>query len=54
MATVGRARGRVEATIAPFDGLVLGNTMLTEGAAMRRERLSAFPIVAGSHDCIGS
>lgn len=44
--------GGIEATIAPFDGLVSGNTMLTEGATMRRERLGAFPIVAGNHDCI--
>lgn len=44
--------GGLEATIGPFDGLVSGNTMLTEGATMHRERLPAFPIVAGSHDCI--
>lgn len=44
--------GGLEATIAPFDVLVSGNTMLTEGATMRRERLPAFPIVAGNHDCI--
>lgn len=44
--------GGIEATIAPFDGLVSGNTMLTEGATMCRERLPAFPIVAGNHDCI--
>jgi hypothetical protein len=45
-------QGGIEATIAPFDGLVSGNTMLTEGATMRRERLPAIPIVAGNHDCI--
>ena len=44
--------GGLEATIGAFDGLVSGNTMLTEGASMRRERLWAFPIVAGSRDCI--
>ncbi|HEY0870922.1 MAG TPA: hypothetical protein VGD55_11030, partial [Acidothermaceae bacterium] len=44
--------GGIEATIGPFDGLVSGNTMLTEGASMRLDRLSAFPIVAGSRDCI--
>jgi hypothetical protein len=45
--------GGIEATIGGFgDGLVSGNTMLTEGATMRRERLSAFPIVAGDRDCI--
>lgn len=44
--------GGIEATIGAFDGLVSGNTMLTEGARMRLDHLSAFPIVAGSHDCI--
>jgi hypothetical protein len=44
--------GGIEATIAPFDGLVSGNTMLTDGATMHRERLGAFPIVGGNHDCI--
>jgi hypothetical protein len=42
----------IEATIGSFDGLVSGNAMLTEGATMSRERLAAFPIVAGDHDCI--
>src|SRR3954447_14916859 len=45
-------KGGIEATIAPFDRLVSGNTMLTEGATMRRERLPAIPVVVGSHDCI--
>lgn len=44
--------GGLEATIGAFDGLVSGNTMLTEGTTMRRERLSGFPIVAGNRDCI--
>jgi hypothetical protein len=44
--------GGLDATIAPFDGLVSGNAMLTKGATMRRERLPAVPIVAGNHDCI--
>jgi hypothetical protein len=44
--------GGIEATIAPFDGRVSGNTMLTEGSTMRQERLPASPIVAGDHDCI--
>lgn len=44
--------GGIEATIGGFDGLVSGNTMLIEGATMRRDRLPAFPIVAGGHDCI--
>jgi len=45
-------QGGIEATIAPFDGLVSGNAMLTEGATMRRDRLPSIPVVAGSHDCI--
>jgi hypothetical protein len=44
--------GGIEATIGAADSLVSGNTMLTEGATMRRERLPALPIVAGNHDCI--
>ena len=44
--------GGIEATIGAADSLVSGNTMLTEGATMRRERLPAFPIVSGDHDCI--
>jgi hypothetical protein len=44
--------GGLEVTIGSFDGLVTGNTMLIEGAAMRRERLSIWPIVAGNRDCI--
>jgi hypothetical protein len=44
--------GGLEVTIGAFDGLVSGNTMLIAGAKMRRERLGAFPLVAGSHDCI--
>lgn len=43
--------GGLEASIAGFDGLVSGNTILTEGATMCRDRLGAFPIV-GNHDCI--
>jgi hypothetical protein len=44
--------GGLEVTIGAFDGLVSGNTMLIEGASMRRERLGARPLVAGNHDCI--
>jgi hypothetical protein len=44
--------GGIEATIGAFDRLVGGNTMLTEGAQMRLDRLPAFPLVGGSHDCI--
>lgn len=44
--------GGLEASIAPFDWMVSGNTILTEGATMRRDRLGAFPIVGGNHDCI--
>lgn len=39
-------------TIGAFDGLVTGTTKLIEGATMRRERLSFWPIVAGNRDCI--
>jgi len=42
----------LEVTIGAFDGLVSGNTILIEGATMRRERLSAWPLVAGNRDCI--
>jgi hypothetical protein len=52
MAAAGGALGRIEATIGAFDGLVSGNAMLTAGARMRLDRLSAVPIVAGDHDCI--
>jgi hypothetical protein len=44
--------GGLEVTIGAFDGLITGNTMLTEGATMRRERLPAWPLVAGNRDCI--
>ena len=44
--------GGLEVTIGAFDGLVSGNTMLIEGASMRRERLSAWPLVAGNRECI--
>lgn len=44
--------GGLEVTIGAFDGLVTGNTMLLDGASMRRERLGAWPLVGGSHDCI--
>jgi len=44
--------GGLEATIAPFDRLVSGNAILTEGATMCRDRLGALPIVGGNHDCI--
>ena len=44
--------GGLEATIGTFDGLVTGNTMLIEGATMRRERLSIWPLVGGNRDCI--
>lgn len=44
--------GGLEATIGAFDGLVSGNTMLTAGATMRRERLLGFPIVVANRDCI--
>jgi hypothetical protein len=44
--------GGLEVTIGAFDGLVSGNTMLLEGATMRRERLSVWPLVAGSRECI--
>ncbi|MGY2876547.1 hypothetical protein ACVW00_003737 [Marmoricola sp. URHA0025 HA25] len=44
--------GGLEATIAPFGSLVSGNAILTKGARMRRDRLGAFPIVGGNHDCI--
>ena len=42
----------LEVSIGAFDGLVGGNTMLIEGATMRRERLGAWPLVAGNHDNI--
>jgi hypothetical protein len=42
----------LEVTIGAFDGLVTGNTMLIDGATMCRDRLGAFPLMAGSHDCI--
>jgi hypothetical protein len=42
----------LEATIGSFDGLITGNTMLIDGATMRRERLSIWPLVGGSRDCI--
>ena len=44
--------GGLEVTIGAFDGLISGNTMLIEGATMRQERLGAWPLVAGNHDCI--
>jgi hypothetical protein len=44
--------GGLEVTIGAFDGLVGGNTMLIEGATMRRERLGAWPLVAGNHNSI--
>jgi hypothetical protein len=44
--------GGLEVTIGAFDVLALGNTMLLEGATMRRERLGPFPLVVGNHDCI--
>jgi len=44
--------GGLEVTIGPFDGLIGGNTMLIEGATMRRERLGAWPLVSGNHDSI--
>jgi hypothetical protein len=44
--------GGLEVTIGAFDGLVSGNTMLLEGATMRRERLGAWPLVAGNRECI--
>jgi hypothetical protein len=44
--------GGLEVTIGPFDGLIGGNTMLIEGATMRRERLGAWPLVGGNHDSI--
>jgi hypothetical protein len=44
--------GGLEATIGAFDGLVTGTTMLIKGAAMRRERLSIWPLVSGDRDCI--
>jgi hypothetical protein len=44
--------GGLEVTIGAFDGLISGNTMLVEGATMRRERLGVWPLVAGSHGCI--
>lgn len=44
--------GGLEATIGAFDGLVTGATMLIEGATMRRERLSIWPLVGGNRDCI--
>ena len=42
----------LEVTIGAFGGLVGGNTMLIEGATMRRERLGAWPLVSGNRDCI--
>jgi hypothetical protein len=44
--------GGLEVTIGAFDGLVSGSTTLIAGAKMRRERLGAFPLVGGNHDCI--
>jgi hypothetical protein len=44
--------GGLEVTIGAFDGLISGNTMQIDGATMRRERLGAWPLVAGNHDCI--
>ena len=44
--------GGLEVTIGAFDGMVGGNTMLIEGATMRRERLGAWPLVSGNHDSI--
>jgi hypothetical protein len=42
----------LEVTIGAWDGLVSGNTMLIVGAAMRRERLSVWPVIAGNRECI--
>ena len=44
--------GGLEVTIGAFDGLLSGNTMLIEGATMRRERRPAWPLVAGNRECI--
>jgi hypothetical protein len=44
--------GGLEVTIGAFDGLISRNTMLLEGATMRRDRLGVLPLVGGSHDCI--
>jgi hypothetical protein len=44
--------GGLEVTVGAFDGLIGGNTMLIEGASMRRERLGAWPLVGGNHDSI--
>jgi hypothetical protein len=44
--------GGLEVTIGAFDGLIGGNTMLIEGTTMRRDRLGAWPLVGGNHDCI--
>jgi hypothetical protein len=44
--------GGLEVTIGAFDGLVTGTTMLVDGATMRRERLSIWPLVGGNRDCI--
>jgi hypothetical protein len=44
--------GGLELTPGRFDGHVPVNTMLLEGATMRRERLGIWPLVAGNHECI--
>lgn len=44
--------GGLEVTIGAFDTLVTGTTMLIEGATMRRERFSIWPLVSGNRDCI--
>jgi hypothetical protein len=44
--------GGLEVTIGAFDGLIGRNTMLIEGTTMRRDRLGAWPLVGGNHDCI--
>jgi hypothetical protein len=45
--------GGLEVTIGAFDGMIGGaNTMLIDGATMRRDRLGAWPLNSGNRDCI--
>jgi hypothetical protein len=45
--------GGLEVTIGAFDGMIGGNnTMLIEGATMRRDRLGVWPLVSGNRDSI--
>jgi hypothetical protein len=44
--------GGLEVIPGAFDGSVSINTMMLKGASMCRDRLGAWPLVVGNHECI--